>query len=124
MKKGREADAPRPARLTRVSLELEPQSELDSARVPYAADPHEVRIHEPGDRVAPPGVVQHVLRLGAELHAVVTDRESAEQAEIEVPLAGPTELVASRITPLGAGLSKRGGIVVNLVRSGIPDTAE
>src|SRR5436309_2971362 len=69
--------------------ELEAKPELHATRIPWqGTNPHEVRIGEAGDRVSPSHMVQHVLRLRPELDAALTDREPAEQAEVEVPLIG------------------------------------
>src|SRR5215210_3368306 len=88
----------------RGPLELEAKSQLNPSRITHGANPHEVRIGESGNRVAPPGVVQYVLRLGAELDPITANRHPSEQAQVEVVLPRPAELVAARVPPLVAWL--------------------
>ena len=55
-------------------LEREAHAQLHRARCTgQGADAHEVRVGEARIRIAPLDVVEHVLRLGTELHFVVTE---------------------------------------------------
>src|SRR6185503_3585584 len=95
------------------------------ARIPVdGADLHEVRIREASHRVAPSHVIQDVARLHPELGPITTDREAAEDAQVEVVVRGTAEEVASGVAPLVARLSKRRRIVVHRVRSCVADATD
>ena len=85
------------------------------------ADPHEVRISEARDGIAPPHMIQHVARCHPELDSIVANREAAEHAHIQVVVHRAAEEVPAGVAPLVARLSERGRIVVHGIGSCRPD---
>ena len=82
------------------------------------ADPHEVRVREPGHRVGPLRVIEHVLRLDADFRVRAPERNRAEERGIKVPVRWTAELVPSAVPPLVARLREHRRIVPRLVGAG------
>ena len=101
-------------------LEHEAHTQLHGARravYRVCAYSHEVRVGEPRHRVAELRVVEHILRLGTDLDAVVSERDCTEHREVEVPVRRSAERVAPGIPPCVAWLREEGRVVPRLVRS-------
>src|SRR5436853_7830941 len=68
-------------------------------------------------------MVEHVLRLDPDLSPVSTHWNRAEERGVQVPVAGPAELVAAAVTPRRPDrLRECGRVVPLLVRSSFTET--